>query len=1014
MTSDQDRTTQSCSVEFTTTEFTQPSMAVSPNGQALFFDLIGEIYEVSIAGGSAKKLDLGPGWKSRPTMSPDGNRLAFLSDRAGPISVWVKDIGNNSGPFEYTQAGDSDVASATWISNSTIVTSNRDLASQVRPRGLTISTDADHSHMSLASSQRSSFLESSLSSSPKGRYLYFKRGTINRLDRTTGVETVEIDDTAASEPKISPSGESLAYVMNVNGNRTLFFKDLRSGRKHKTRCILERQIIQQSNMPLDASYAFLPSGNEVVYGRVGNIYRCLFGGEPRRIPIQAAVRSEISQPATNASSRSGSAVVRYGAYHPKTGQAAFVAQGRIWMSEAGDERSHRLSEDKDLEYMPMYSPSGKSLLYVAVSDQRSSQIRIRDIATGSTKALVTESALIANPAWSADGKYIAYLKRQFGQGDGAAELRWVNLKGEGKSFGSVLPTSNTDRELPFLTWSSTGSGVFYTTEYLLGHTTRRELVYHSLSNKISRLYDLDIEILDARLSPNAELVAFQSARGLYIAPTIASDADPISLGLRDIEKLEPVFRGAAHHFSWADNRHLIWSNGGLYLSDLISRPRLIANPIVVEDKSSRIRRVAYVGPRIITMTSQGTIENGLIITADKKLEYVGRFSAASNLVGAKIIDLSGKTIIPGLIDVHYHLPAQGVEQTFPLQQRLFASLAYGVTTVFDPSISTVESSAISEGSHLDQSLSPTFYGSGYPVNGQYGTANRVFINSYNDALELSTDLARSGAPIIKEYLLGTRTERRWMVQAARSIGVGITAHEQSNLGVKLGLVVDGYTGIEHDIVKQPLYEDVLGFLAKSNVALTPTLGVSGEGGEYMLSERPHHNQRYSCLIGKSVRDRKPISSQEIALKKYTSGYGSVIAANFAEILNDGGNVSVGGHGSAPGLDTHWEIWLLAMAGASPSNALRAATFNGARKLGMTDQIGALAAGMNADFVVLNSNPLEDIRSTTDISQVVRHGRTITWPTASQPPAAWNAEMPWEACRAWNLGQAHEHKFDAPY
>jgi len=82
------------------------------------------------------------------------------------------------------------------------------------------------------------------------------------------------------------------------------------------------------------------------------------------------------------------------------------------------------------------------------------------------------------------------------------------------------------------------------------------------------------------------------------------------------------------------------------------------------------------------------------------------------------------------------------------------------------------------------------------------------------------------------------------------------------------------------------------------------------------------------------------------------------------------------------------------------SVLRAATVNGAEKLGMEDRIGALRVGMDADMVILNSNPLDDMFLSQDIATVVRRGREITWPEGNAWPSSWTPSSEWSQCKDW--------------
>ena len=93
-----------------------------------------------------------------------------------------------------------------------------------------------------------------------------------------------------------------------------------------------------------------------------------------------------------------------------------------------------------------------------------------------------------------------------------------------------------------------------------------------------------------------------------------------------------------------------------------------------------------------------------------------------------------------------------------------------------------------------------------------------------------------------------------------------------------------------------------------------------------------------------------------------------------KMLEDDGRMAVGGHGQIQGVGFHWELWAMAAGGASNHDMLRAATILGAEAIGFGEQLGSIEKDKFADIVVLNSNPLDDLRNTVDIQYVMKDGR----------------------------------------
>jgi Tol biopolymer transport system component len=379
--------------------------------------------------------------------------------------------------------------------------------------------------------------------------------------------------------------------------------------------------------------------------------------------------------------------------------------------------------------------------------------------------------------------------------------------------------------------------------------------------------------------------------------------------------------------------------------------------------------------RIVTMKGDEVIENGDILVVNNRIKAVGKTGTIEPRPGTKEIDCSGKTVTPGFIDTHAHMwPYWGLHKNGVWLYA--ANLAYGVTTTRDPQTATTDVLTYGDMVDAGQIPGPRIYSTGPGVG--YWMYNLKDLDQTKNVLKQYSKYYNT--QYIKMYLVGNRQQRQWVIMAAKEQKIMPTTEGGLDYKLNMTQLFDGYPGHEHAIPVHPLYGDVTKTIAESKMCVTPTLLVSYGGpwaeNYYYTTESPLKDKKlnfftpYEELSAKARRRAGSLGGwftpDDHVFQKHAQGIKSIV--------EQGGLSGIGSHGQLQGLGYHWELWSVASGGISNLNALKTATILGATALGLDKELGSIEVGKLADLVIMDANPLVNIRNTNTIKYVLKNGR----------------------------------------
>ena len=990
---------------------------VSPDGRRVAFTLLGDIYTMPIEGGAATRISEGLAWEVHPRFSPDGTRIAFTSDRGGGDNIWLMNA-DGSGQRQVTKEDFRLLNQPTWSPDGRFIVAKKHFTT-----GRSLGTgEIWLYHVSggggvLLVQRESEKHQKELGEpvfTPDGKGVYYTRNVtpgpifqyaqdsntnlfhVERYDLATGEVTAAVSGPGGSvRPAPSPDGKMIAFVRREATKSKLYVKDIASGIERKVFDALDQDV--QETWAVSGVYPnmdWTPDSRSIVFWAGGKLCRVdAVSGAARDIPFSVNdTRGIADAPHPQievAPERFRTRMPRFAEVSPDGRQIVFESLGKLWLKPVAGGAPRRLTSGNggSFELFPSWSRDGRTIVFVDWTDAGLGRLRTISARGGKARDVTSQPGHYARPHFSPDGRTIVFER---GSGGDLNSPTWSDNPGVYRvaATGGVPVRVAKDAASPRF-------GAANDRLFMVGEKDgKRRLLSTDLNGEAQRVHASGELANDYAISPDGRHVAFRQNYQAFVMPLMPGGQE-VEVALK--EAALPVTRvsdAGADYIHWSQNgAQLHWSLGPTLYT--VASASLFPGAPTAEDAPKFVApssgvslsmdvaaakptgTVALTGARVVTMagTGGGTIEDGVVIIRGDRIAAVGRRGELAVPAGATIVDLAGKTIIPGLVDAHAHGP-QGADEVIPQQNwSLHQNLALGTTTIHDPSARSSEIFAAAELQRAGLIVGPRIFSTGEIVYGAKSADVYAQIDSLDDALAHVRRLKAQGARSVKNYNQPRREQRQQVVEAARRENMQVVAEGGSLFGMDMALIADGNSTLEHNVPLTVFYKDVLDYWGASQTYYTPTLVVTYGG----LAGDPYWRQATNIYEHPLLQAHTPpaqlLAEGARRIKAPEDNFVDDESAREAKkIAARGIPVAIGAHGQQAGIGPHWELWSFVRGGMTPVEALRAGTIVSAQSLGMARDIGSLEVGKLADLVVLDADPTQDIRNSDKVHRVMLGGR----------------------------------------
>jgi Tol biopolymer transport system component len=965
-------------VEVTVREGTNFAVAASPDGKTLVTDLLGSLWTIPAAGGSAKRITDVLLEAKQPSFSPDGKRIVFQGfyDADG-WDLWT--IGPDKPGAERITSGPFDDMEPQWSHDGSRIAFSSDRkrnfdiwildlrSGEIKQLTTNPAQDyfpawsPDDSEIAFVSTRPAPGAAPPAASAPgPGNQPPVGIWAINvetKAERFIGASKGRL-----SAPVWTPDGKQVLYNIIAGGSSTI---ELPSAPVVKGEDIFPFRL------------QFI-SGKEFLYTADGKIRRrSLDGGPVAEIPFSAVVplhRVPITKNQHDFSSKPRKAlgIVRP-VVNPDGKRVAFDALGDIWIMDIGS-KPKRITNDRFLDADPAWSPDGSKLVFSSDRAETGNlDLWIHDLKSGAEKRLTREPLADYGANWSPDGKRIAFLSMLPHQQGAAVDVVDVDT-------GKLTQYYRSAQRIPSNpTWSPDGKTLLVAAFDQYSQRFREGIWQWMLIPVDGSGAPRFLE----SITPNHSI-----ANGIDEGPVWSPDGAKVAVIMDDVLQVisvgpngEPTgqFRKitteASHSPSWTkDSRHILYlaTDQLKMISIDDGKAQNVPLDLQWQPKIPGGRLVVHAG-RLWNGQDQQEQNDVDIVIEGNRIQSVQPHQAA--LHTGRLVDASGKTVIPGLIEMHGHFYREYGEAL----GRLY--LAYGVTTDRDTAGMQYRSLEIREATDSGVRMGPRFYISAPAIDGARGAFAEMY--SVYDEKTLQMEMERShnlGYDFFKMYVKLPEAFQKRIVEFGNTHGMPSTSH------FLYPAVTVGAEGTEHIGGRVSalghIYQDQLALLSRSGMVVCPTLAVHGGynwlavGDDWFLSDARLKALSPEWAVEPTRKNVENLRKQ--GAEAHAQGWQHLAEMDKAiiEILHSGQSAIVAGT-DAPnmpgGIGLQAEIELYVRGGMTPFEALQTATVNAAKALGASADLGSIEKGKLADMVILDGDPLADIKNARKVNTVIKNG-----------------------------------------